>query len=169
MHDNRPEPRQWIRRIHRIENFVLCLLLSTMILLAFLQISGRLFLKIGFSWADPVIYHLVLWVSLAGAAVSTREHQHITIDVVSRALRPQHQRIIRVITDSFSTFVCGLLTWSAVRFVRDEFTLGNVLLGNMPAWTFQIILPLSFAVITARFCLHALDGAISIFHKDENP
>jgi C4-dicarboxylate transporter, DctQ subunit len=157
-----------IRGIHHMENAVLCLLLSVMIGLSFAQISGRLFFKIGFSWADPIIYHLILWVSLVGAGVATREKDHINIDIISRLLKPKQQRFVLIVTNLFSSGVCGTLTWAAWRFVREEALIGTTLLGTIPVWFFQIILPFSFGVIAFRFFLHAVNDVLTVIEPEKD-
>ncbi len=158
--------KQILRIIHRVEDSILCLLLGSMVLLAFMQISGRLFLKTGFSWADPIIYHLILWVGLVGAGIATREKEHINIDIVNRFLNPRQKMIVQVITNLFSSVICGILFWAAVTFVRDEHEMGTQILGKVPSWIFQIILPAAFFVIALRFLIIAGDN-IRVLAKGE--
>ena len=47
--------------LHRLEDSVLCLLMTSLILLAFGQIALRNLFGISILWAEPVIRHLVLW------------------------------------------------------------------------------------------------------------
>ena len=61
----------WIDRIHRVEDALLVILLSLMILLAATQILLRNFFDLGFVWADPLLRALVLWLGLIGATVAT--------------------------------------------------------------------------------------------------
>ena len=58
--------------IHRVEDFVLALLLSAMILLASAQIFLRNLFDSSLSWGDPMLRILVLWVGLLGALAASR-------------------------------------------------------------------------------------------------
>ena len=55
--------RIWINRLHRAEDALLVLLLSTMILLAGTQIVLRNMLDTGVVWIDPLLRVMVLWSS----------------------------------------------------------------------------------------------------------
>jgi TRAP-type C4-dicarboxylate transport system permease small subunit len=70
--------------IDRVEQTLVSIFLSVMILIAFLQIVLRNLFATGFTWGDPLVRNLVLWVGFIGAAIATREGKHISIDVVSQ-------------------------------------------------------------------------------------
>ncbi len=74
----------WIKRLHRAEDALLVLLLSTMIVLASTQILLRNLFDSGFVWIDPLLRVLVLWLGLIGATVATRNNRHIRIDLLTR-------------------------------------------------------------------------------------
>ncbi len=150
------------KRFHRyllqLEDWVLMLLLSLMILLASAQIFLRNVLDSGISWADPTLRLLVLWLSLLGAMAATRDNNHITIDLLSRFLRPGIKRIVQRMTDLFAGGVCGFVAWHAGRFVAMEWQDGTVLFSSIPAWLGELVLPFGFAVMSLRFLVSAAMG-----------
>ncbi len=150
------------KRIHRylllLEDWILILLLSLMILLASAQIFLRNVLDSGISWADPTLRLLVLWLALLGAMAATRDNNHITIDLLSRFLRPGIKRTVERITDLFAGGVCGFVAWHAGRFVAMEWQDGTVLFSSIPAWLGELVLPVAFAVMTLRFLVSAATG-----------
>ena len=137
--------------ISRVERFVLATLLSLMILVAFLQIVLRNFFTTGMSWGDSLVRYLVLWVGFIGAALAAREGKHITIDVFSRWVPGLGTAIARLITHLFSTIICTILAYAAIKFIRNEAQMGNVTLLGFPIWIIQIILPIAFALMALRF------------------
>ena len=70
----------------RIEQILLVILLSALILVAFSQIILRNIFSTGIDWGDAFVRSLVLWTGFIGATVAAREGKHISIDVVSRWL-----------------------------------------------------------------------------------
>ena len=142
--------------IDRVEQTLVTILLSLMILVAFLQIVLRNIFATGITWADPLVRNLVLWVGFVGAAIATREGRHITIDVLPHWVPQQGKAIIEVIVQSFAAFICGLLTFAAVKFVRNEALMGSITFLGIPAWVPQLILPITFGIMALRFCLLAL-------------
>ena len=149
--------------IDRVEQTLITILLSLMIIIAFLQIVLRNVFATGIAWADPLVRNLVLWVGFVGAAIATREGRHITIDVLPQWVPQQVKAIIGVIIQLFAAFICGLLTFASVKFVRNEALMGSITFLGIPAWVPQLILPITFGIMALRFCLLALkDLSITI-------
>ncbi len=152
--------RSLLQRIQQhiltIENSLLVLLLTSMILLATLQIVLRNGWSSGLSWADPSLRVAVLWITLLGAMAATRDHNHIRIDLLTRFLPGQLRPYAQATTDLFSAFICGLLAWHGSRFVYFEWQDGSILFASVPAWACELIIPLGFGVMALRFLLSGL-------------
>jgi len=138
------------------EDAVLVLILTSMILLAAGQIVLRNFFDIGFIWSDEALRLMVLWIAVAGAVAASRSDKHINIDVLDRFL-PGPARIAKnVLVHGFTAAICGVVTWYSAQFVRTSHEYGDILLGGIPAWLLQIVLPLGFGLITYRYGLFLL-------------
>ena len=159
--------KQLISHIHQLENWVLTFLIGALVVLSFVQISGRLFINRNFSGADQIIYHLVLWVALAGAMVATRNKEHITIDIINRFSNDLYRPYINLLTNLFSTFICLLLTWSSIRFIMDEIAYQSTIMENIPAWPFQLIMPIAFFIISTRFFIHFCQNCQIILKRNK--
>jgi TRAP-type C4-dicarboxylate transport system permease small subunit len=146
----------WSRRLVALENALLSLLLSSMILLAAFQILLRNGFSSGISWADPALRLSVLWVAMLGAMAASRAGRHIRIDVLSYYLTDRAKSISRFITNSFSALICALLAWHAGRLVFYEWADGTTLFSGFPTWLGAIILPIGFGIMSSRFLLTAL-------------
>ena len=138
------------------EEAFLCLLLLAMILLACVQIFLRTFYASGILWADPLLRYLVVWAGLFGAAVATKQSKHISIDIISYLVPEQFMPWLRVLLNFFSASICIILTYAAVKFVRDEALYGSRGILDIPSWQLNIVYPLAFGVIAGRFLLLAL-------------
>lgn len=136
-----------------LEDLVLIILLSAMILLATTQIVLRNGFDFSFIWADEVLKLMVLWVALFGAVAASRADKHISIDVISRFLSPSVRLISEVIVNAFTAGVCFLLAWHAGRFVYAAWEFGDELVGGLPAWYFQIVMPIAFGLMGWRYLL----------------
>jgi C4-dicarboxylate transporter DctQ subunit len=142
--------------IDRMEQRLLVTLLSLMILIAFSQIVLRNLFDTGLAWGDPLVRNLVLWVSFIGAALATKEGKHINIDVVSRWMPPRGKILVEAITGLFSSLVCALMTFAALKFIKNEAQMGGGTFLGIPLWIPEIILPITFALMALRFSLHSL-------------
>jgi TRAP-type C4-dicarboxylate transport system permease small subunit len=107
--------------------------------------------SIGLVWADGLVRLGILWLALVGAVAASRDRRHIAIDVVSRMLPPRAQAAVSVVRNTFTAAVCALLAWYSWVFVRDSREFGDTLLDGWPAWWFQLVMPVAFALIGYRF------------------
>lgn len=142
--------------IGRMEQTLLVVFLGFIILIAFLQIILRNFLSTGLDWGDSLVRNLVLWIGFIGATLATKEGKHINIDMVSRWLPSFGKNMVTLITDLFSFFVCGSLAYAALKFIKNEVQMGNKTFLDMPAWVPELILPVTFILMTFRFGLRSL-------------
>ena len=141
--------------IERVEQTLIVTFLGFMILLAFLQIVLRNFFFTGLDWGDQLLRNLVLWIGFIGATLATREGKHINIDMVSRWLPSLGKNVVTLITHLFSFFVCCGLTYAALKFIKNEVQMENTTFLNIPAWVPEMILPITFGLMTFRFGLRS--------------
>jgi len=155
-----------IRFLHRLEDSLLVLLLSTLIVLASTQIFLRNFFDLGLVWVDPFLRVMVLWLGLIGASVAARENKHIQIDVLTRLLKSSILVPVQAVVDQFSAWVCLIIAWYGASWIQlDYIDQINSFIG-VPAWTLEIIIPISFGIIGARYFLHSVQGLWLYFKAD---
>ena len=144
--------------IDRIEAAIVVLFLSAMMVIAFLQIFLRNVFTTGLSWGDMILRNLVLWIGFIGATLATREGRHINIDVISRDSPPLLRAFVEVCVHLFSFSICSLLTYASLKFIKNEIEMRTLTLMNIPAWYFEVILPLTFGLMAFRFALRAAEA-----------
>ncbi len=152
-----------------LEDAVLVLILSAMIALAAGQIFLRNLFDIGFFWSDELLRLLVLWLAVAGAVAASRKDRHIAIAVLDQFLSAPLQRINKIILDGFTAAVCALITWHSAAFVRSSYEFNDTMLGDMPAWLLQLVLPIGFALISWRYALFALQAILGTRRPEHKP
>jgi len=146
----------WIKQLHRVEDALLVLLLSMMILLASMQILLRNLFEFGFIWVDPLLRVMVLWLGLIGATVATRYDKHIRIDLLTQAFSRSAHRLVQFFVGQFSAWICLLIAWYGAGWIRLDIEDGMIAFAGIPAWTLEIIVPISFALIGIRFFLKSI-------------
>ena len=142
----------------RIETALLTVLLAALIAVAFTQILLRNGFATGLPWADEGAQMLVLWIAVVGAMAASRDGRHIAINLAGRVLPPRLSRWAQVLIDLFATGVAGLFAWHAGRFVADTKNFGDLIFDGLPAWPFQLILTVGFALISYRYAVRAARG-----------
>lgn len=139
------------KHLVHIEKIFAALSLATLLALSLLQVILRNFFDLGFSEIDIVSRHLVLFVTFMGAALVSEGNRHIKIDCVSAAIRQSRRDRIRKPLQLFSSIVCAIFSWHAVRFWLDEkaFAPDNEQLALYLA----LILPAGFFILSLHFFL----------------
>lgn len=146
------------RSARLLENTLLVVLLGGLVALASSQILLRNVFSTSLAWGDEAVRLLVLWLALVGAVAASRDARQIRIDVLARLLPKQWVWLPQVIADAFTVIVCAALAWHSARFVLDSRAFGDTLLGDQPAWIFQLILPVGFAIMAYRYLARALQS-----------
>ncbi len=157
-------------RMGRIaEDVVLVVILSGMILLAASQIVLRNFLNVGFIWGDELLRMLVLWIAVAGAVAASRTDKHINIAIFDRFLPEKLANVSKGLIHLFTTVIAGIMTWFSIQFVRTSHEFGDVLLGGVPAWLLQLILPIGFGLISYRYFVFAIKDLAGLLRGGDSP
>jgi TRAP-type C4-dicarboxylate transport system permease small subunit len=155
------------RFLHWLEDSLLVLLLSTLIVLATTQIFLRNFFDMGLVWVDPLLRVMVLWLGLIGAAIAAREHKHIQIDLLTRLLSKNSLVPVQAAVDQFSAWVCLIIAWYGASWVQLDYADQINSFIGVPAWTLEIIIPISFGIIGARYFSHSVQGLWRYFYPDK--
>ena len=149
----------WLARAARfgvaLENALLVALLGFLVVFSFAQIVLRNVFSISVTWGDGLTRVVVLWLALLGALAASRDGRHIRMNALLQWLPPKLQLLTGVGSDLFGAAVSGVLAWLAFLFVRES--RGDVLLGQFPAWWFESVMPVAFALIAYRFVVHAVN------------
>lgn len=140
----------------KVESMALVSTLLLMILLAVLQIVLRNLFDSSLFWIDPLNRLLVLWIAILGAMVATREREHIAVDILKHYLHGSSMNIVAIVTEGFAAAVCGLMAWHSGRFVYFEYLDGMQTFSGLPAWPFELIMPIGFSVMCLRFAVSSL-------------
>lgn len=161
-----PPPRSLSGRLGKLlEDALLVVLLAAMIALATLQIVLRNVFDTGLVWSDELSRLLVLWLAMAAAIAASRDDRHIAIDVLSRFLSGRPLAAVRALVAAFTALICAVLAWQGARFVADARAFGDTLLGGVPAWLLQAILPVAFALMSYRYLRHGAGHLVTLVRR----
>jgi len=142
--------------IGRLEKALMVLFLGAMIVMAFAQIVLRNFAGVGLSWSESLVRYLVLWVGFIGASLAAREGRHITIEVIKLRPAASGRHHLAALSQLCAALVCAVMTWAAVKFVRDDAQIGTRAFLDLPTWVLETIIPATFAIMSLRFLLRAI-------------
>lgn len=152
----------------RIEDGLLSLLLTSLIVLACLQIGLRTFFQSGLLWVDPLLRYLVLWCGLLGGVAATSRGKHICLDLVGKR-SPRIRPYLVLGIDLFSFSVAAWLCWAGWLFLMSEMEYGASSLFGVPSWYWNLIFPLAFALMALNYLWLFTSGLVRLFFDHSTP
>jgi TRAP-type C4-dicarboxylate transport system permease small subunit len=98
--------------------------------------------------------HIVLWLGCLGGLLATSRIRHLSIDMFSRLLPPRLQGIRDRVIYLATAVATSVLGMAALRLVIDEKSFGEEAFLGVQVWVVQLILPVTFFLITYRSLLN---------------
>ena len=120
------------------------------------QILARNVLATGLTWGDGLVQVALLWVTMVGATAAAGSDRHIKIDIVRRFGGPRIRDLAARVTALGTAFLCAVLAWTSIEFIRWDFIDGTPGFGIVPAWICESIIPLTAAVMALRYLVRAV-------------
>lgn len=139
----------------KAESLLLVSLLLSLILIAVTQILMRNVFGGGLLWADAYTRISVLWLTMLGAMIGSRQRSHLAIDVFVRFLPDQWKNLTARISDGLTGLICFAATWFSSDFLFQEYAYNDMAFADIPNWWCEAIIPLAFCVIALRYSLAA--------------
>lgn len=99
--------------IERIQLVICGTLMFTIMVLTFCMVFWRYVLNNSIVWAEEVLRYLMIWAVLVGAGLTTRQDDHVCMDVLQTAferwpkVRAIHYLITRIIVFLFMLYLIG--------------------------------------------------------------
>ena len=152
--------------VHKIEDWLLILFTSFIVVFSALQIVLRNLFDSGITWISPLLGVLVFWIGMLGALVATRDRSHIKINVLSVYLSEKLKIVAQVIVNLFSGGICLVLAFYGLEFLKLDFDSPAKAFANVPVWVAEVIMPATFALMGIRFLAYAIMHGVA-FIKGE--
>lgn len=146
-----------VKALVSFENGVLVLVLAALVLLPVLENRLRAWLSTGVTGASVIVQHLTLAVGMLGGAVAARENRMLALSTVDAFLKGRWRAALHCATFGLAAAVAAFLCAAGVQWIRTEIPTGAELVGGVPAWIAQSILPLGFGLVAARLAWSAAE------------
>ncbi len=138
--------------VDRIEEGVIALLLTTMTLIAFIQVVARYVFNYSFVWALELLTFLFAWLIFLGMSYGVRVGGHIGVDVVVKSLSPAKARAVSIAATLLCMVYAAIVFYGGWIYVAKMVEIG--IMGEdipIPQWVPRLILPIGFAFLFFRF------------------
>ncbi len=139
------------RRIwDNLEEGVLCVLLSGMVVITFVTVVTRYVFGLPISYVDQLVPNLFVWVTFLGASAAMKRRAHLGLSLVAESMPPRWRaRLDLVVLAGTSAFFLATawFGWEVVVMqVRNDLTTS---LGY-PAWVVGIAVPAGALLLVVR-------------------
>ena len=147
--------------LSKIENALIIVILFATMFIAVTQIVLRNGFSSGLSWADPALKMLVLYITIIGSIIATRENKHLSIDVLSKFLPVHLNHFVQKCTNTFAAIICILMSYYSLELLLLAKEFQDVAFNGIPLWIMQLILPIGFLLMAIRFVINNFNKNIS--------
>jgi C4-dicarboxylate transporter, DctM subunit len=148
----------WRRWLRDVEDLLVSLALTALVLLPLAEIVFRKLFQSGISGATAFQQHLTLLIGLLGGALAARERRLLALSTLMDFLQGQGRVFARVFSSAFAASISVFLCVAAAQLVQTEKEAGKILAYGIPLWTIQLVMPLSFGVIVLRLLWRAAES-----------
>ncbi len=148
--------RRILTGIIKLEEALLSILLTAMIILACYQIGLRWLTSGGLPWIDPLLRYLVLWSGLLGAVLATAKDNHIALDAISYLLHRRLKLWVHLLTTVFCVAVSFFLFRATILFIRSEYEFPVSGLFGVESWLWYLVFPIAFGMILLHFSIDVI-------------
>lgn len=150
-----------------IESFMLVVLLSLLVGLAFLQVLLFNLFDYSIMWLDLLLRHMVVWTLFFGAAQATRHNRHLNIDALTKTMKDSHKKLISLFINAFCLFIVIIFIKGGWDFVLDSMDFGSEAFLGIKLWIFQLIIPVGMVLIGYRFLLHFIEALVEMIKGEK--
>ena len=144
----------WQRALRGGENALVVVPLALSMLLPVLEIVLRR-LHSGITGSIVLVQNFTLIIGMAGAAIAAREGRLLSFSTVAGFLHGRAKSAARIVSSGVAAAVSGILCVASLQFMLTERQAGGRLVGSIPDWAVELVLPLGFSLIALRLVWHA--------------
>jgi tripartite ATP-independent transporter DctM subunit len=139
-------------------SIIVVVALFAMMIIPFLEISGRRITGIGIPGAAAWLKHLTLWLGLLGAVLATMTDRHIAIATTKIFDIKRGKVLISFVAGLGAVTVLISLTIASFKLVYFQYASPESIGGWFPVWLAQLAMPLAFLVMAVFTALKSTDG-----------
>ncbi len=145
------------RALDRLEEILLVVLLSAMVLLTFGQVVLRYVFNSGLIWSLEATTYLFGWLVLIGISYGLRTDSHIAVELVTERLSPAVQKAVAVIAVLLCLLYAVLMFFGSWTLIERLYVFGNLAHDiPLPRWLLLSSLPVGFGLLGLRIVQAAI-------------
>lgn len=139
------------RALARLEEGLIALLLSGMVLMTFSQVITRYGFNAGWVWSLEATTYMFGGLLMVGISYAMRQHAHMNVDALVNTLPRRWRRAAALLALGLCFAYVALMLWGAIELVARLRELGSNA-RDLPVkrWVLMCMLPAGFALLGLR-------------------
>lgn len=110
----------------KIINFLIGFLLSSMVIIVFLNVIFRYFLKNSIAWSEEVSRMMLIWLVFLGAIMAYINNEHLGLDILIKAFHKRIARLLTILADILIMYALAIVLIGGIQMTSDSFASGWV-------------------------------------------
>jgi len=135
--------------LYLIEDVFCIAVLVLMAVLPLMEIAAHFLFKTGIPASSAFILHLLLFTSLIGGMICTRNGAHLAVSLVQYIPEGPVRDKLKVFCNFLSAFISIIIAWSSISFIKIG--LDSSIIGFIPKRVLASVIPFAFLIMTIRF------------------
>lgn len=134
------------------EEIIAIVCLSTMTILAFVNVVARYVFSASLSFSDEITTNLFVLLTLVGAAIATKRGAHLGLSILTDAMSEKSRRTVTIVGNFLAVIFCAVLLYQGVLMTLHEYELQQLTAGmQLPEWIFGSFVPFGALILMVRF------------------
>jgi tripartite ATP-independent transporter DctM subunit len=143
--------------LSRLEGGFFLLALMAATILPLIDAFGRPLWNIHIPGSAGLVQQATLWMAFLGALLAARNKQHLTLSTAELLGESRWKAVAHTVAYTVAACVTAVLAYASLKLVEAEREQGRMLIGKIPEWWSEVIMPIALAAIAAWFLWAASD------------
>lgn len=133
-----------------LEEALLCLLLSVMVLITFVTVVTRYLFDLPLSYIDQLVPNLFVWVTFLGSSAAAKRHAHLGLSALYDEMPARLRRGVDVAVLLVTSAFFAVTAWYGVRIVLLQ--MENKMMASLgyPSWLIGLAVPAGSVLFVLR-------------------
>lgn len=137
--------------VSMVEELIAVAGMSAMSIITILAVFFRYVLSDPIIWAEEAARYLMVWSTLLGISIATRQKAHLGIDIFVSMAPEKLQRALEILSASMMILMYVFLVLVSILFIQNAVKTGNVSpMLRIPFYQIYLALPIGFGLSAVR-------------------
>ena len=154
--------------VSKFEELIAVIGLSAMTVITLVAVFFRYVLKDPIIWSEEAARYLMVWSTMLGISIATRQKAHLGIDIFISMAPKKIQRGLEIFSTLMMIVMFVFLAIISVVFIQSAIRTGNVSpMLRIPFYIIYLALPLGFGLSAVRSIQDLVDVIKGVDNKEE--